>query len=74
MTRTIITALAQYFTLGMLPLLTMIAANYIVEPQRAWLTNTTTTQDVAAYTILIAWMTFALKVTIAPLEKNNAKV
>lgn len=68
MTFKITKAISKYLLCTMAPLLVLILANFLVEPDRAWFTGLTQTQELGAWVALITWGCFSLRLFIAPLE------
>ena len=66
---TITKAIVSHLLFGAAPLLVLILANFLVEPDRAWFTGLTQTQELGAWAALAAWSFFSLRLFIVPLER-----
>ena len=62
-------AVSAHLLFGAAPLLVLILANFLVEPDRTWFTGLTQTQELGAWAVVIAWSVFSLRLFIAPLER-----
>lgn len=69
MTYRITKAISLHLLCTMAPLLVLILANFLVEPDRAWFTGLTQTQELGAWAAVIAWSFFSLRLFIVPLER-----
>jgi len=66
---TITKAIVSHLLFGAAPLLALILANFLVEPDRAWFTGLTQAQELGALAALVAWSFFSLRLFIVPLER-----
>ena len=66
---TITKAIVSHLLFGLAPLLVLILANFLVEPDRAWFTGLTQTQELGAWAALAAWGCLSLRLFIFPLER-----
>ena len=65
----IIKAVAGHLLFAMAPMLAIILANFLVEPDRCWFTNTSVAQEYTAWAAFVAWSFLSLRLFIVPLEQ-----